>query len=262
MSTNSTPATVVVSSAPPVQPIPTNLVSTFLKHHETLLIVVLGFALLWSLSGKVQGIIAAHDNANLQTVTATLNAQVDADKKTAAVVAQQKAEFDALSARLTAQDAALRQTNAALVSALAKKQATNNTLTVPELVNRWAQLVPTVNFDGAQVTADGGVSVSPANAHATVNELEKVPVLEEQLANETTIASNTSDLLVSSTVRVAALNTLVLGKDAELKKADDVCKADIKVVKDAAKKSKRRWFVGGFIAGFVSRQAIKTYFGF
>ena len=228
----------------------------------SLLLLVLGFALLWSLSGKVQGIIAAHDNANLQTVTATLNAQVDADKKTAAVVAQQKAEFDALSARLTAQDAALRQTNAALVSALAKKQATNNTLTVPELVNRWAQLVPTVNFDGAQVTADGGVSVSPANAHATVNELEKVPVLEEQLANETTIASNTSDLLVSSTVRVAALNTLVLGKDAELKKADDVCKADIKVVKDAAKKSKRRWFVGGFIAGFVSRQAIKTYFGF
>jgi hypothetical protein len=262
MSTPAVPQpSVPVVSIQTLVPAPTNVVSSFLKHHETFLIVVLGFILLWSLSGKIENVIAAHDNANLHTVQATLTAQVDADKKTAAIVAQQKADFDALNARLTAQDNALRQTNATLISALAKKQVANNTLTVPELVNRWSQLVPAVNFDGAPVTADGGVSVSPANAHATVNELERVPVLEEQLANETTIASNTSDLLISSTARVATLNTLVLGKDAELKKADDVCKADIKVVKDAATKSKRRWFIGGFIAGFASRQAIKTYFG-
>ena len=259
MSTSSTPATVVVSAAPPVQPIPTNPVSTFLKHHETFLIVVLGFALLWFLSGKIQNIIAAHDNANLHTVQVTLTAQVDANKKTAALAAQQAADMKVLNDKVLAQDAALAQANKALATALSQRQQTNNNLPLPELAARWQVLVPAVSsgvsFDGTRLLVDNTA------AHATVNELEKVPVLTAQLDNEKKVVENTGTLVASCTKQVVTLNELVVGKDAELKKSDNVCEAKIKVVKDAAKKSKRRWAVTFYVLGFMSRQAIKTYIG-
>ena len=257
MSTSNTPATVIMAAAPPL-PVPTNPVSSFLKHHETLLIVVFGFILFWCVSGKVQDIIAAHDNANLTAVKATLAAQVDANKKTADLVAQQAADMKALNEKVLAQDAALAAANKALATALSQRQQTNNTLTIPQLLARWQQLVPNA---GLSIT-NGQTTVSDSGAHATVNELEKVPVLEQQLDNEKKISDNTNSLLVASNKQVSTLNDLVAGKDAELKKADDTCKAEIKVVKDAATKSKRRWFLGGFVVGFVSRQAIRSYLGF
>ncbi len=251
--------TVLLSAAPKPLPVPTNAVSTFLKQHETLIIVVLGFLLFWFVTGRVENIIAAHDNANLNTVKAQLVAQVATDKKTQDLVVQQAADMKALNDKVLAQDAALAQANRALATALSQRQQTNNNLPLPELSARWSVLVPGANgitFDGEHLLVDN------ASSHATVNELEKVPVLTTQLANETKVAENTNTLLSAANGQVATLNTLVDGKDLELKKADDTCKAEIKTVKDAARKSKRRWFIGGFIAGFASRQAVKTYFGF
>ena len=251
--------TVLLAAAPQPLPVSTNAVSAFLKRHETLIIVVLGFLLFWFVTGRVENILAAHDNANLNIVKAQLVAQVATDKKTQDLVAQQATDMKALNDKVLAQDAALAQANKALATALSQRQQTNNNLPLPELAARWSVLVPGANgitFDGEHLLVDN------ASSHATVNELEKVPVLTTQLANETKVAENTNSLLSAANGQVTTLNTLVAGKDLDLKKADDTCKAEIKTVKDAARKSKRRWFIGGFIAGFTSRQAIKTYFGF
>jgi hypothetical protein len=261
MSTTAPVPQVFVSAAPvypPTNPIPTNAVSAFLKHHETLLIIVFGFLLFWFVSGRVENIIAAHDNANLTAVRATLAAQVDADKKTADLVAQQAADMKSLSAKVLAQDAVLAQANKALATALAQRQQTNNTLTPSLLVSRWNWLIGSE----IDIAVADTVKVSIADARLTVNELERVPVLTEQLANETKVAENTTTLLTATTAQVDTLNVRVAGLLIESDGKDAVCKAEIKTVKDAATKSKRRWFVGGFIAGFASRQALKTYFGF
>jgi len=56
---------------------------------------------------------------------------------------------------------------------------------------------------------------------------------------------------------VTTLNTevgslrLQLGDDAK------VCSAQIATVKAAARRSKRRWFYAGLVAGFIGRQLIK-----
>lgn len=250
---------VVIQTAPPVVP---TTVRTFLKNHETLLIFVLGFLLIWFVSGKVENAIAAHDNANLKTVQATLAAQVDANQKTAALVAQQAADYKALASKLEAQDTALAQANVALTQALTKRQSTDAVLPMPELVSRWSQLVPGSDFSSATVTPTGDVSVSPTNAHATVNELEKVPVLTAQLENEKTAETNLNTLLAASNGQVVTLNGAVDGLKLQITDDDKVCKAQIAVVKAQARKSKRRWFVAGFITGFASRQALKTYLGF
>ncbi len=252
--------TVLLSAAPQPLPVPTNAVSTFLKRHETLIIFVLGFLLFWFVSGRVENIIAAHDNNNLTTVKAELAAQVATDKKTQDLVAQQAADMKALSAKMLAQDAALVQANKSLATALSQRQQTDATLPTKELA---ARIYTLSNAPSASISFSdtGSISLERDGAVAVVQTMEQVPVLTEQLANETKVADNTNTLLSAANGQVATLNTLVAGKDLELKKADDTCKAEIKTVKDAARKSKRRWFIGGFIAGFASRQVIKTYLG-
>jgi hypothetical protein len=233
-------------------------ISLYAKAHERLLMVILALPFLWIVSGRIQQVIADHDNANLNAAKITLAAQVEMNEKTAALVAKQKADYDTLASKYQAQDAALAQANVALVNALTKQQKVDAKMTDPELAARWNQLVP-----AAAVTITNGQAALPdAGAHATVNELEKVPVLTQQLTNEQTQLSNVNALLLASNGRVVTLNGLVDGKDAELKKAVLVCQDKIKVVKDADRKSKRRWFVIGFVAGFASRQVIKHYLGF
>ncbi len=248
-----------VPAAPTSVPAPTNPISSFLKHHETLLIVVLGFILLWFLSGKVQNIIAAHDNAGLQQAQQALTVQVQENAKTAAIAAQQAADFKALAAKYQAQGAAIAQANLALAQALSQRQKLDATLPVADLA---ARIYTLSSAPSASISFAGNtVSLEHDGAVAVVQTLEKVPVLTAQVDNDKLVQNNLSELLHTSTGQVATLNTLIAGKDAELKKADTVCEEKIKTVKDAAVKSKRRWFIGGFIAGFASRQAIKTYFG-
>jgi hypothetical protein len=260
MSTSATPATVLISAlpSPAALTVAANPIRTFLVHHERLIVIVLAAVLLWFFSGKIENVIAAHDNANLAALKVTAGQQADADKKTAMLVAQQAADFKALNDKLAAQDSALRQTNRNLSSALAQRQQTNNDLTTPELLTRWNQLVPNA---GAAIV-NGQTMLPDAGAHATVNELEKVPVLTGQLANEEKVASNLSELLASSTGQVSTLNDNVAGLKLELADNDKVCKAQIATVKAAARKSKRNWFIGGFITGFLTRQIIKTETGF
>lgn len=234
------------------------VIRAFLKDHERLLLGVVAALVIWFAVGRVQDVIARHDNVNLQTAQATLAAQIATNDKTAALVAQQKKDFEALAAKYQAQDAALAQANVALANALMAQQKKDAVMTDPELAARWNMLVPEA---GASIT-DGQAALSDTGAHATVNELEKVPVLTAQLANEKQTNLNVNALLLGSQQQVVTLTTLVDGKNIELKKADGVCEDKIKVVKDKAAKSKRRWFIIGYVAGFLSRQYIKTTTGF
>lgn len=239
-------------------PAPATPIRTFLKNHETLIIFVLGFVLLWFISGRVENTIAAHDAANLLSTQATLASQVEKNQATAATVAQQAADFKALADKVQTQNAALVQANTALATALSARQKTDATLTLPELEARWAQLVPNA---GLSIT-NGQATVSDAGAHATVAQLEQVPVLTTELANEKTETASTNTLLAASNGQVVTLNGLVSGLQLQAVDKDKDCQAQIRVVKDAARKSKRRWFIIGFITGFLSRQVIKTETGF
>jgi hypothetical protein len=163
---------------------------------------------------------------------------------------------------VTAQNAQLAQANATLASALAKQQHTDASLPVPALVDRWAQLAPGTNFTGA-VTSGNNVQVTPSNALATVQQLEKVPVLTTELANETTAKANDDQVITTQNKNIFDLNTQVTTLNASVLGATKLdtdhqaqCVDEIKVVKAQAAKSKRKWFVIGYVAGFLSREFI------
>ncbi len=250
-------------------------IRSFLLDHEKLLIVVLVVILGWWGYGKYAQIRLDHDNAVLQQQKLITQAQVQANVALAAQVqkdeaqaAADKAALQALTNKVEAQNQQLTNANIALATALSKQQKTDASLPVPDLVNRWAQLAPGTNFAGA-IGAGNNVTVTPANAVATVQQLEKVPVLEQQLTNETTQKQNDDQIIVQQNQSIFNLGTTigdlhkqVDGKDLLIIDNAKQCKDEKKVMTDQFRKSKRKWFIGGFVAGFVSRQAIKSYFHF
>lgn len=213
--------------------------SNYVKTHERLLIVMFGIILVWFVAGKIQDVIGAHDQANLAAEKATLSAQIDKNQALSALVADQAAAYKLLADKVSAQ-------NAALVAALAARQKADAALPLPELAVRWQQLVPE-----AQPTASqAGLTLNDAGSHATVAALEQVPVLTQQL-------TNANSLLLTSRGQIDTLNERVSGLILQQTDSDKVCAAQIKVVKDAARKSKRKWFVAGLVAGLATRILFK-----
>jgi uncharacterized protein YlxW (UPF0749 family) len=236
-------------------------ISHYFKTHEILISIVGAFILLWCISGKVQDVIAAHDQKNLTLAQATLQAQVASNKVLAAQVAQQAAAVAAQQQETARLNAALEQANATLVSALAKQQATDKNLPPTAL----AQRIETLAGLPAQTIApqpDSTFKVPQPAAVQIAVTLEQVPALQGQLKNVQAEKANTDKLLSSTQGQVTTLNSQVNGLNLQLVAADKVCSDKIAVVKDAARKSKRRWFVIGFVAGFLSRQYIKSSIGF
>jgi len=232
-------------------------IRTFLFDHEYLLMFILGVVLIWFVSGKVQDMIAAHDNANLQAQKLVTEAQVKANQQLAEQVQTDAENLKALQVKFEAINAQLAQANSTLAAALANRQKTDAALPLPDLAIRWHEILP-----GASPTATPtGVSLDSLGAHATVSALEQIQPLKDQLANETTMKNNDDALLTAANTSIFDLNKRVDGLNLLLVDNDKQCKLDIKVVKDAAAKSKRRWFIIGYVAGFISRQAIISYTG-
>lgn len=250
-----------------------SIVSNYIKTHERLILCVLAVGLLWGVSGKVENVIAAHDKSNLTAVQATLAAQVDKnaaqaaqDAELAKQEAQQAAQYKALAAQTQQQNVALAQANAALTKALSEQQKKDTTMPLPDLAQRWASLI---KVDGLTFSSAGDLQITDPAARATVLQLEQVQPLQQQLSNTTYERANDEKLLaacnansVTLNQQVSGLNAAIDGKNLQIADADKACQGQIKLVKDDARKSKRKWFEAGVVVGFIGRQVIKSLTGF
>ena len=212
--------------------------SAYVKLHERLIGLVLAAAVIWGVSGKIESVVAKHDKSQETQAQIVANAQQSKDAALATQAAQQAEQYKELSDKVAAQ-------NDALVTALVKQQHTDASLPPSDLIARWNTLVPQA---GATVTSTG-VALPEAGAVATVQQLESVPVLTQQLAN-------TNSLLGASQKQVVTLDQEVSGLNLQLVDNQKVCTAQIAVVKADAAKSKRRWFLIGVVAGFLGRSAL------
>ena len=229
----------------------------WIESHERLLLVAVAGVVLWFGIGRVDSLIARHDNANLQQAQVVAQVQHDKTAAIAAQVAQQAAQYQALADKVQAQNAALVQANTELATALAKQQRTDASLPPTELVNRWSTLVP----QAKPTVTPSGVALDTPSAVATVQALEAVPVLTAQVSNTQKELDNAQSLVTAEGQQVVTLNTEVGSLRTQLGDNQAVCQAQIAVVRAEARKSKRRWFLVGFVTGFVSRQVIKVYTG-
>lgn len=229
----------------------------WIEAHERLLLVAVAGVVLWFAIGRVDSLIARHDNANLQQAQVTAQTQADKTAAIAEQVAKQSAQYASLAAKVQQQNNALMQANIALSTALAKQQHTDASLPPTELVNRWSTLVP----QAKPTVTPSGVALDTPSAVATVQALEVVPVLTAQVSNTQKELSNAQSLVTAEGQQVTTLNTEVGSLRTQLGDNQAVCQAQIAVVRADARKSKRRWFYAGVVVGFVGRQIIKTYAG-
>lgn len=234
--------------------------SGLLKNHEWLLAIILGVALVWGITGKAERIIAAHDQAVHSVDVAALQSTVEKNAAVAQTIAAQAAQLAAEKAQVLQANAVLAQANAALSSALAKQKATDATLPPTELAARMESIA---KLPALSVTAkpDSTLSITQPAAVAVVQTLEEVPVLQQQLTNTTAEKAADEKLMADQTTHIDGLNQQIGGLQLQQQQSDKVCKDEIKVVKDAARKSKRRWFIGGYVAGLATRAAIKIFTG-
>ncbi len=234
-------------------------VSGLFKNHETLLTIVLGVGLIWGITGKVQSIIAAHDQKVYDKDSAALQATAEKNAAQAQSNAVLAAQYQQAYTQVTQANAALAQANAALTGALAKQKAVDATLPPPQLATR---IETVASLPTGSVTAQpNALSITLPAAVLVAQKLEEVPVLHQQLDNTTAQKAATEKLLSDQTERVAGLNTENGGLKLAATQSDKVCADKLKIESDKAAKAKRKWLLIGAGLGAVARGAVHVFLG-
>ncbi len=231
---------------------------SWLQRHERLVLAVVAGLVLWFAIGKVDTLLVNHDRAATEQAKIVAAVQQEKNDATAKLMAQHDADTAALNAKLEARNAQLQQVQIELVTALSKQQKTDAAMSTPEIAQRWEQLVPAVTVSPSTA---GGVTLTDAGAHATVAELEKSPVLTQQLEAKTEELANAKSLLVAEGQQVTDRDVLITGLRASAVDDAMVCATELATVKATARQGKRRWFYAGMVVGWLGRQALKTYGG-
>lgn len=182
---------------------------SWVKAHLVLLALTVAIAFA-SVYG-VESLVAKHDAAN--------------DAKWSSLLSDVKASNAQAIANLTAQNNALLQQISTRNKQLVVVQTQDKQLPAPQIAQKLGGTAP-----------DATTVALPLDTARTITaELESIPVLQANVAAETTIATD-------DTKEIADLQT-------QLQVSDKACQAQITDIKAKARKSKLKWFAAGFISG-------------
>ncbi len=231
-------------------------VSSYVKTHERLILIVIACVLAWGVSGKIQGLIAEHDKRAYDSAQAKLETQVQLNATTAANNEKLAQEWKDLNAATQAQNAALERQNSELLVGLKQQQKTDATLIPTELSARIQNLAELPD-KSVSPTPSGTFDVTNAGAVKLVQALELIPVQKVQLANAEAEKKNIQASLDKQTNEVIpGLKTEITGLHSQIGDTQNVCDLRVKVEKDKARAGKRKWFLAGVIVGFIGRSIL------
>lgn len=195
----------------------------FIKAHERIILIGVASLLLWHLGSN--GIAAWKSNKDL-AAQAQINQQIavtDAtNKQTLAQLAQMQTQFDATIATLNAKIAQKQL-------ATEQQQKIDAQLPLPDLSSRWENLLA-LSQGSITPQSNGTISVTTDAAHSTVSELEKIPLLTEQVADTQTELKSCQSVSAQKDVTLA-------GVQKELELTQKGRAEDAKVAKDNERKS-------------------------
>lgn len=223
--------------------------------HERLIVFILLLAASLFIGNKFLSHVAEKDNAAAAQTQQVLQAQQATDKALIAQVAQQTQQYQALIVQLSQQNAQLAAASQQRTVVLQQQVTKDQTLPLPDLGNRWAQLI---NIQPQLITpTPSGLSISTDGARVTVAQLEKVPVLEANLQDGQTQVANVNKELTASSSLIASQVTEIDGLKLTITDQDKACKTEVAAVKATARKGKLKAFLygagvgAGVVAGIV-----------
>ena len=224
----------------------------WLKAHERLVMLALVLAVGSFGISKYFDVDAARKDARVVAAEQIVANDQKNSAAQALATAQMQSQYTALVQALATQNAALEASMAQRNTGLVAQQHKDSFATMAEAVGRWQALVPAANFDGAPVTDTNGIAVNLVNARATIIELEKVPVLIQNLADETTLAGNYKVEVQKADGLVNDQKTQITGLNIQLTDQAKSCTLQIAAVKADSRKKQMSWFKRGFLAGFLT----------
>lgn len=231
---------------------------SWLQRHERILIVTLLIVTTLFLGNRFLSNIAAKDKLVADVAVQQLNAQKEQNTQLAAQVKQTSDQYQALIITLTQQNAQLAAAQQQRTVVLQQQVKTDNTMSLPDLGTRWAKLASLAPTDITASTS--GITVSDMGARQTVVQLEQVPVLQQNLSDEQTVADNRLTELTKANDLIGGLKQQVVGLNVTVTEQDKTCKAEITSVKASARKGKFKAFLTGVGvgAGVVTALVIHT----
>lgn len=221
---------------------------TFLKAHERLLIVaaVLFFGV-HLVDGGFKALVN-HDNAKVQVIATQVSKDQSSVRTDANTALQANVALQSALTQAQTQNALLAKALQQASASLASVRTTDSTLGLPALGDRMVTLVPSAS--GGVTSTSDGLTLRPPAALAVVQQLEAVPVLQEQLKDETQVAANDAnalgkcqDLVTDQKVQIGDLKKETI--DLVTKDKTDVAAEKVKT-----KRAFWRGFKYGFITGF------------
>jgi Skp family chaperone for outer membrane proteins len=217
---------------------------TWLQKHERIILGTMVLVVVLWLGNKYL------DNSAARAATIAETAKQHAAEVTLQA-SQAAAQYQATIDALQRQNASLAASIAQRQVVLQQKQTEIKTEPLPAVAEEWQRLIGGENDVVSNTT---GLSVSESGARRTVSQLEEVPTLAANLADEKAVAGNLQTELGSA-------NKLIAAREAELTANSAACKTEITNLKDSARKSKWHWFEAGYVAGLVTRGVIKIATG-
>jgi len=234
-----------MSTTPPAST-PITETKSWLLQHERIIIVALVLAFGTFGLDKVYNVEAARADAKY---TAAQQQLADAKANSAALAlatSQMTQQYQALVQALAAQNASLNASIAQRTASGVAQRTTDASLPVAGVAARWDDIA------GTLVTPSGNtIIVSEADAHKTLDMLEQVPTLQNNLADETKIAQNYQQEIQKSGLLSADLQSQVIGLNTQLIDSAKACTLQVATVKAEGKKNSIKWFRRGLIVGFL-----------
>jgi len=211
----------------------TTTISSLLKAHERLILVLVALGISFFAYGKYLSMRANADSLKFQQAEATLNAQVKINE-------QQAIQNAALVKDLEAKDASLVAANTSLVSKQTAqiKQVESDTLI--QVAAEWQRL--TSPSGGQVVATPTGATVNADAARQAVEALDTNIELKAELTNETQVVVNLQKIVDAQQIQIVGLKV-------QIGDATAACNAQVKSLKAGAAKSKRNAFLHGLEMG-------------
>ena len=224
---------------------------TWLQKHERIIIIALVLLFCgWGINKWINN-DAKKADAQAQIAMQQLADQKAKDAQDATQVAQLDAQYQQLVVTVTARECATSSSNCATKRRATKAANSRPADDAAPIGYQMGDLV-SAKPDDIRVATDGNLEVTEPVALNTVEQLEQVPVLTLNLANETSVATANQQEAEKANALNSALVLQVGDLQTTITKDDAACKAQVASVKADANKSKVKWFKIGFVTGFIS----------
>ena len=221
--------------------------ASWLQRHERIVIVALVLCTGVFLGNKLLNYESAQKDAKVAALTFVVNQ----DKQTVANLALQaataQAAYQTTLDAITKQNVALVQANAQELASLAQRQTADRVLPLPAVASRIESLVP--GAVGGITATTAGVIMNDVASHSVLTTLEEVPVLTDELTNETQVADNNQKALGQCNTVVTDKTAQITGLNKELTDQQAHEAASVAAEKVKTKKAWRSGFKWGFAAG-------------